>query len=711
MATGNQKINLFLKKFLPQQQFKDNFLEYLLAQTRQNLELQYPDSGVFEGGVLSSLTSDQFRVSIPTTATDGQGRILELDPAHSFVPFQNEIGVDYYVGLRFNKIFQETEVNPRTGKIEYTFIEEQIGELAEPTSVADNGTSLTFNLDSVFEAGVSHAGRTVLAYLKQAQGEADAFFIGVSSWNGSNNVMTTSNLLGQTAGSVSTDAADYQVFVFGPTVRRNTDLSLDPNITFLGIVTGAGAGNQPTDFDQDGINQLFPTGEVGDLNDEVKSFLVGGGLISWDLDSQTLTWAEPLKMVLPHRPHNFDVAAGSVAGLADGEILYIEGELPGGTKPLLKVAANSMPNLASNIPIAVREGNNVYFRDGALELKGAGGEDTSGRIHDITQDLLNYLGADSETDGDPNYTSVPLYTPSTVAQGDNLTLAIDKLNAALSAFLTNNPRQEEFVVGPGGQSTFNLSTITFEANNAKFDIEVFMDGRRLVQDPAGGTGRDFRKTAIDQLETSFLVPEGRTITVWKQGFVMGGLFPPTPGQLWSDPVDASIIPNSDIAHDLGSSIRRVRQGHVQDLFVNNPKIVTALGQHAQIKTMLSGHSATILAGTPVAKAADGFLYPAESDVSNGKKYVGITLEAIGVGGSGQVFLCGWNLPGVVTGLGFAPGDDIYVGEAPGTYTNDPSAFTGLDDDIVRIGIADTADNTSGGAATDIIMLSDVAARA
>lgn len=710
MTTGNRKINLFLKKFLTQQQFSANFLDYLHNQSLQNLSLQYPESGIFEGGVLSGVSSDQFKVSIPTSATNGQGRLLQLDPAYAFVTFENELGVDYSVGLRFNEISQETEVNVRTGEIEYSFFEEAIGELAEPNSVVDNGSSLTLILDNVFESGVNHGGRQVMVYLKRAVAQADAFFIGTSSWNGTNNFLDTTNILGQTAGLVSTDTSDYQIFAFGPTVRRNTDLSLDPNVAFLGTVEGAGAGNTPSTFDQTGINLLFPPGDLGPAIDEVKSFLTGGGLVTWDLTAQELTWAEPLKVIMPNKPHNFDIAATTVNSIADGDILYIQAALPGGTKPIIKTTANSMPDVATNYPIAIREGNNLYFRDGALELKGVAGSDTSGRINDITQDLLDYMGATDESDSDPFYTSVPLFTPSTIAQGDNLTLAIDKLNASLSSFLTNTPKQEEFLVGVGGQQIFNIAGFTFDADNAIFDIEAFIDGRRVVQDPAGGTARDFRKTSTSQVTFSFVVPEGRTVTFWKQGFVNGGIFAPIPGQLWSDPVDASPIPNSDIAHDLGSAARRFREAHIESLFANNLIFQSNIGALKRIKVLKSTTVAGA-AGQPVAKAATGQVVLAGSDAVPGKRYTGIALEAWIAGGSVKTLLPGLNIPGILTGQGFTTGDEIYVGETPGTFTNNPGAFTGLNDDTIKVGVADCAEDTVSGIATDLILFSDIEARA
>lgn len=710
MGTGARKSHVYLKKFLSQQQMTDNFLEYLLAQSRDNLALLYPEEGVFSGGVISGSSSDEISVSTPLTATDGLGRLLKLDPLNQEATFENALGVDYYVGLRYAEIYQETEVNPRTGRIEYTFFEEAIGEKAEPSSVVDNGSTLTIGVDSVTEAGVSNAGRSVLIWLKQAAGQADAFYTGTVVWDGSNNTVNTTHLLGQTAGLVSTDTTDYQVFLIGPTIKRNTDLSADPNVVFLGTVTGAGTGNVPTTFDQTGMNKLFPSGTFGAIEDEVKSFLVGGGLIEWDLDSQTLTWASDLVILIPHKSHNFSIAAGSQASIADGDILYIDASLPGGAKSLVKVSANSMPNVSTAYPIGIRYGNDFYFRDGALELKGSAGDTTSGRINDITQDLLTFIGADSESDSDPDYSTIGAFAIDIIDQGDPLKDAIDKIHGNVAAIANNNPGEEEVVVGAGGQSVFAISGFTFSSDNSKFDVEAYIDGRRMRQDAAGGLAKDFRKISTTQIEFSFTVPEGKTVTFWKQGTAYGGAYPPSAGQLWSDPVDAPIIPTSDAGLDLGSSIRRFKEGHVKDLYMNYPIIVSDLGNLLKIKQMVSGHVATLTAGTPASQGADGKVYPADADGASGRKYIGIIAADILVGGTGPVLLTGLNVPGVLTGLGFAPGDDIYIGEIPGTYTNNPGAFSGLDDDIVRVGIASCATGVASALATDLIMFNDVVAR-
>lgn len=262
MATGNRKVDIYLKKFLTQQQITENFFDYLENKIHDVFTKLFPINGVFEpniliSNILSATAPDSFNIASPLRGTDGpQGNFLVLDPIDgNLIPFENALGIPYYVGLRFNSLPRETEINVRTGEIKYTFLEEAIGEIADPNSVSDDGDeTLTLIVDSVCEPGVSHAGRKVIVWLKRAKNQAQAFEELSVIWDGVNNKIETLTALGQTLGNISTDPADYQVFLKGPTIRRNTDLRLDNNVLFVGIVTGAGAGNTPTSFDETDVN-------------------------------------------------------------------------------------------------------------------------------------------------------------------------------------------------------------------------------------------------------------------------------------------------------------------------------------------------------------------------------------------------------------------------------------------------------------------------
>src|SRR5690606_29601129 len=97
-------------------------------------------------------------------------------------------------------------------------------ESAAPSVVVDNTGTITFTIDSVCEAGVSHAGRTARIWKvipgEGATTEAIAIEDVAVVYTAGNNKITTMGTLGQSA--VSTTAADYMVALLGPSVKRNT---------------------------------------------------------------------------------------------------------------------------------------------------------------------------------------------------------------------------------------------------------------------------------------------------------------------------------------------------------------------------------------------------------------------------------------------------------------------------------------------------------
>jgi hypothetical protein len=120
---------------------------------------------------------------------------------------------------------------------------------------------------------------------------------------------------------------------------------------------------------------------------------------------------------------------------------------------------------------------------------------------------------------------------------------------------------------------------------------------------------------------------------------------------------------------------------------------------------------TIRVGKTVSKRSDGTIVEAESDVAGRQQPVGIALVAFAsAGDQGNVLLFAPNAPGVLTGLGFTPGDDIYVGETTGGYVNDITPFTGNDDSLIKVGVADCAAGAASGVVTDLIMITLVIAR-
>lgn len=137
-------------------------------------------------------------------------------------------------------------------------------------------------------------------------------------------------------------------------------------------------------------------------------------------------------------------------------------------------------------------------------------------------------------------------------------------------------------------------------------------------------------------------------------------------------------------------------------------VSTGGGGSSNIKSMIAFGSVT--AGKPVSKRTDGKSSLSDSDGANDQVFIGIALTSASDGGAFNVQLMGPNLAGVLTGLGFTAGSDIYMSETAGGYTDDPGSFTGGNDSILRLGIADCAAGIGSGTATDLILFPEVIAR-
>lgn len=252
MPTGDSRTNFVDKRHLPQQRVKDTFFDYLAAEVWETARRIWGSRrGVFGTANLVADGADNFKVTVlPLECLDGDGHILILSAALAEgIQFQNALGIPYYAAVRHCLLPDDVERNPRTGILFYDKLVDSVGVTGIPDSVTEVAGTLEVVVDSVLEAGVSHAGRLVTIWLNAPKDVDESVAIErdlVVTWDGVNNLVTTVGLLGQ--GTVSTTPADYAVAATGVTVRRNTDLSTVDPFAYLGTVTGAGAGNPPAVF-------------------------------------------------------------------------------------------------------------------------------------------------------------------------------------------------------------------------------------------------------------------------------------------------------------------------------------------------------------------------------------------------------------------------------------------------------------------------------
>lgn len=285
MTTGNEYANITQKKLLGYRDLNDRMLSYLTNSLKENFSYVWGTNVVLGSQiVIEADGSDAFKITGTSVATDGIGNLLKISDSlvNDGISFENTTSVNYYVGLKYAKIPNEIDINPRTGLPEYRSWIEEIGEEGTPDSVTDNGNgTITFVVDGVTESGVTNAGRQVLVYKiitdKNATTASVAIEICTVAWSGTNNTITTTAAFGQS--TVSTVNTDYQVVLLGPTVKRYTDLRSESNYVFIGIIEGN--GGTPTVFNMDDQNITTITmDDFADLEKEMHLLAYMGPRVS-----------------------------------------------------------------------------------------------------------------------------------------------------------------------------------------------------------------------------------------------------------------------------------------------------------------------------------------------------------------------------------------------------------------------------------------------
>ena len=281
----------------------DNFQDLVQKFTEDLYARIFPDSGVYQGGIITSSLVDTFDISTPLEGSNSLGKDVVFDPSlANQIPFENELGIDYFVGVQQMDLPSGVETNVRTGKFKYVFTTEAVGERADPDLVVDDADgTMTIRVNSVTESTVDHSGRTIRIFLK---GTEDGGGVGplslitpfedlVVQYDGVNNFVESVTGLGQLATAISVIASDYEIALLGPSVKRLTDLRLVDPVIFLGIITGGGAGNPPGLINQADRRRL--SSGTAALGSQVLSMLETQGTIAHsDATIGQVSWSNNL---------------------------------------------------------------------------------------------------------------------------------------------------------------------------------------------------------------------------------------------------------------------------------------------------------------------------------------------------------------------------------------------------------------------------------
>jgi len=293
MATDDQYALLYNKKILPLDQMGPKFLSYLINQLRNYGADTFSTDAVLGTSLVAVAGTGVNRVNVSSgvafQAVTGTGRKIKcLNTETRLLTIKvPPVVTTFTIGIEANDVETGIEVNPRTGAFQYVSMVESMGRVAAPNSVIDNlNGTMTLIVDTLFQAGDDHSGRSVRVWLKtvenggigpQSSAAAIAIQTIVSTFSGGNNRITIPNYLGQSVPSPT--AANYVVQAVGPTVTRKAteDLANTVGCFYLADITGVTAGNLITTIDTSRQNNVaIPLsdldGRVVDLETSMNAF-------------------------------------------------------------------------------------------------------------------------------------------------------------------------------------------------------------------------------------------------------------------------------------------------------------------------------------------------------------------------------------------------------------------------------------------------------
>jgi hypothetical protein len=180
MGTGLNFANYALKKILSFEDFGTRTIDFIMSNLRELATDVYDDDGIFDTKITlgGSATANEVVLSQGAPAdfrgTDGIGNIFGLGTSgnedetigqiKSF-QIENTLSTDYHISLQYVERPNGIQINPRNGDPQYTMYTQAIGNSAAPDNVVDNGSTITFTIDSACESSHSYAGRTAIVYM------------------------------------------------------------------------------------------------------------------------------------------------------------------------------------------------------------------------------------------------------------------------------------------------------------------------------------------------------------------------------------------------------------------------------------------------------------------------------------------------------------------------------------------------------------------
>lgn len=262
---------------------------------------------------------------------------------------------------------------------------------------------------------------------------------------------------------------------------------------------------------------------------------------------------------------------------------------------------------------------------------------------------------------------------------DDYATAISKLDALVNGFNTDNGDVEYFVVtDPSGQSLFQATKFTWDGDHDVVDIDVFVNGKYVVQALDGDVVEySYHKADVDKIQFHYTLPLKAQVFIRKHRTGGGNA-----GFLKTYEEGVLVHTQTQKLNFTGPGVEAANGGTGQ----TNIHVFggTDLGK-ALVKSYKNTSGSSLPAGTVVAFDDDGGIVPADANVTTLSDFCGITIDEITADNYGSVYKLG-DCPGVLATLGATPGKLVYMGETPGAMSLTPPS--GLSDSIIILGRAE-----------------------
>lgn len=191
--------------------------------------------------------------------------------------------------------------------------------------------------------------------------------------------------------------------------------------------------------------------------------LIGGGTWSWTLGTNTLAWSANAFIQIAGLANSVNQINTGNAVIAAGEVAYVDVNRagPGGSLTVSVGAIASVTPGSNRIIIARRDGNDIIVGNHSMRLIDA---ESKALYAGVSDQNLAFMGASSEADNQPNYSSDIRGTAneSLQARSGSLTDAIGDEQEDRSAYL----RSDQPVTWSGSGLTFSTD-IVLEVVNTK----------------------------------------------------------------------------------------------------------------------------------------------------------------------------------------------------------------------------------------------------